>query len=387
MQTNTHPVRRLLRKWRNVFLAAIVGSLAGCGMQAVQPPHNAEHYRVVGYDTVRNDIDAKDVGKIDTLIFAFARLVNGEVLLEPDDAQRLHRLIMLKAANPQLKVVVSVGGWSVGGFSEAASTTASRQRFASSAAQLLATNNADGLDVDWEYPGHGESGIKSSPQDRSNFTLLLQALRATLDQVGAAHAHQGASHYTLSIAAADGVFVSGIDIAAIEPSLDWFNLMTYDFVNSMTPTTGHHSGLYTSTLAPADARSTERAVQQFLAAGVPPHKLLIGAAFYGREFADVQPAHDGLYQTYGHYQGEHPWPQLKADFINRNGYVRHWDTVGQAPYLWNATTRRFISYDDPQSIAAKADYVKSRHLGGIMYWEQGEDPQGELLDAVWRTLQ
>jgi chitinase len=387
MQTNTHPLMRLLPKWRNVLLAAIVGALAGCGMHAVQPPRDAEHYRVVGYDTVRNDIDAKDAGKIDTLIFAFARLGNGEVLLEPDAVQRLHRLIALKAANPQLKVVVSVGGWSVGGFSEAASTAAGRQRFATSAAQLLAANNADGLDVDWEYPGHGESGIKSSPQDRSNFTLLLQTLRATLDQVGAANSHRGPDHYTLSIAAADGVFVNGIDIAAIEPSLDWFNLMTYDFVNSMTPTTGHHSGLNTSTLAPADARSTERAVQQFLAAGVRPHKLLIGAAFYGREFADVQPAHDGLYQAYGHYQGEHSWPQLKTDFINRNGYVRYWDTVAQAPYLWNATTHRFISYDDPQSIAAKADYVKSHHLGGIMYWEQGEDPQGELLGAVWQSLQ
>jgi len=386
MQTSTRPEIRPSAQWRSALLAIIVGMLAGCATHAAQPPDNTEHYRVVGYDTARNDIDSKDAGKIDTLIFAFAQLIDGQVVLEPTDTQRLHRLIVLKAANPRLKVVVSVGGWGAGGFSEAASTAASRQRFASSAAQLLVANNADGLDVDWEYPGHGESGIKSSPQDRDNFTLLLQTLRTTLDQVGDIHAHRGAGHYTLSIAAADSVFVSGIDIAAVEPSLDWFNLMTYDFVNSMTPTTGHHSGLHASALAPADARSTDRAVQQFLAAGVPAHKLLIGAAFYGREFADVQPAHDGLYQAYGHYQGEHRWPQLKTDFINRNGYVRYWDAAAQAPYLWNATTHRFISYDDPQSIAAKADYVKSRHLGGIMYWEQSEDPQGELLDAVRQNL-
>jgi len=387
MQTSTRSEIRPFAPWRSVLLATAVGVLAGCGMHAAQPPGHNEHYRVVGYDTAHQDIDSKDAGKIDTLIFAFAELIDGQVVLEPTTAQRLHRLIVLKAAHPQLKVVVSVGGWAAGGFSEAASTAAGRQRFASSAAQMLVANNADGLDVDWEYPGHGESGIKSSPQDRDNFTLLLQTLRTTLDQVGGAHGHRGADHYTLSIAAADGVFVRGIDIAAIEPSLDWFNLMTYDFVNSMTPTTGHHSGLHASPLAPADARSTDRAVQQFLAAGVPAHKLLIGAAFYGREFADVQPAHDGLYQAYGHYQAEHPWPQLKADFINRNGYVRYWDAVAQAPYLWNATTHRFISYDDPQSIAAKADYVKSHHLGGIMYWEHSEDPQGELLDAVWQNLQ
>src|SRR5471030_1782287 len=136
MQVSTPSESRPFSPWRTLFLATIVGTLAGCAMHAAQPPRDAEHYRVVGYDTVRTDIDSKDAGKIDTLIFAFAKLVNGEVVLEPDDAQRLHRLITLKAANPQLKVVVSVGGWGAGGFSEAASTTESRQRFASSAAQL-----------------------------------------------------------------------------------------------------------------------------------------------------------------------------------------------------------------------------------------------------------
>jgi len=387
MRTSNHSAMRLLTRWRSAGMVVIFSMLAGCGMHAMQPPHSTAHYRVVGYDTVKNDIAAQDVDKIDTLIFAFAQLDDGEVVLDPAGEQRLHQLIALKAAHPRLKVVISVGGWGMGGFSEAASTAAGRQRFADSAAQLLATNDADGLDVDWEYPEHAEAGIKASPQDRGDFTLLLKNLRATLDQAGNDHGHRGADHYTLSIAIADSAFVNGIDIAAVEPSLDWLNLMTYDFVNSLTPTTGHHTGLHASALAPADARSTDRAVQQFLAVGVSPQKLLIGAAFYGLEFADVQPAHDGLYQAYGHYQGTYPWPQLKAEFINRNGYIRYWDAAAQAPYLWNATTHRFISYDDPQSIAAKAAYVKAQHLGGIMYWEQSEDPHGELLDAVWQGLQ
>lgn len=383
MQTNNHPEMRLPMYWRSIWMAITVVLLAGCSMHAVQQPPRAGHYRVVGYDTAKSAIHASDIDKIDTLIYAFARPVDGQVTLDPAGTQRLQGLVALKATHPQLKVVISVGGWTVGGFSEAASTAAGRQRFSDSAAQLLAVNHADGLDVDWEYPGHSESGIKSSPQDRDNFTLLLKNLRTTLDH---AHGHRGADHYTLSIAAADNVFVSGIDLAAVEPSLDWFNMMTYDFVNAMTPTTGHHSGLHASALASADARSTDRAVEQFLAAGVPPQKLVIGAAFYGREFADVQPANNGLYQPFGHYVDGHSWPQLKADFINRNGYVRYWDAQAQAPYLWNATTHRFVSYDDPQSIAAKADYVKAHHLGGIMYWEQGQDPDGELLDATWRGL-
>src|SRR4029077_7128957 len=100
---------------------------------------------------------------------------------------------------------------------------------------------------------------------------------------------------TLSIAAADGPFVSGVDIAAVAPYLDWFNLMTYDFVNSLTPFTGHHSGLGAAQNAPPEARTAQRAVRQFLSAGVPPDKLVVGAAFYGREFADVAAVHRGLY--------------------------------------------------------------------------------------------
>jgi chitinase len=367
-----------------VSTLAIALLLCACRSLPTQVPQAATpHYRVVGYDVDKAGADHVDAGKIDTLIFAFARVVNDRVVLNPDAAVKLHQLTDLKATHPALTVVLSVGGWGAGGFSEAASTPASRQRFADSATTLLIDNDADGLDVDWEYPGHSESGIHSSPQDRTHLTVLLHDIRAALDTADQSHGR----HYTLSMAVADGSFVDGIDIASIAPYLDWFNLMTYDFVNSMTPTTGHHSGLHASLLAGADARSTDRAVKQFLATGVPPHKLLIGAAFYGREFDDVKPNHNGLYQTYGHYGGEHPWPQMEADFIDHRGFVRYWDTQAQAPYLWNAATRQFISYDDPQSIAAKAAFVKAQHLGGIMYWEQSEDPQNVLLDGIWRGLQ
>jgi len=172
----------------------------------------------------------------------------------------------------------------------------------------------------------------------------------------------------------------------VEPYLDWFNLMTYDFVNSATPTTGHHAGLHASGLAPPDARSVERAVGEYLAAGVPSRKLVIGAAFYGREFGEVTSEHDGLYQRYGSYVTEHSWPRIKSDYLDRNGFVRHHDPQAQASWLWNAGTRRFITYDDPQSIAAKAAYVKAHGLGGIMYWEQRHDPEGELVEAIGEGL-
>lgn len=368
------PSRRFLLPL--ALLALFAGTLV-----AQAAPAARERYRVVAYDTAQHPMPAADAERIDTLIFAFARVVDGQVTLGDAARARLAQRVALKAAHPRLQVMVSVGGWQAGGFSEAAATAAGRQRFADSAAALLAQTHADGLDVDWEYPGHHESGIASSPEDREHFTALLQTLRATFDRAG------HGKHYLLTIAAADGPFVDGIAIAAVAPQLDWFNLMTYDFCNAMTPTTCNHTGLHASALAPADARTLARAVRQFRAAGVPPQKLVPGVAFYGREFADVQPAHRGLFQRYGHFQAMIAWPQLKADYIGRHGYVRYWDAKAKAPYLWNAQTRSFISYDDPQSIAAKAAYVKAQHLGGLMYWEQANDPDGELLKAVWQGLQ
>jgi chitinase len=384
MRASHTPAARLFFRCRGALLAGLVGMLAGCAAPATHPA--SPHYRVVGYIAKFDHVDAIDVDRIDTLNFAFARLIDGKVVLDAAGAQHLGELTALKATHAKLRVVVSVGGWTADGFSDAAASPASRKRFADSAARLLVDNRADGLDVDWEYPGHAEGGIKASAADRENFTLLLKQLRTSLDRAGASQRRTGADHYTLTIAAADGPFVDNIDLAAVGRQLDWFNLMTYDFVNSLTPTTGHHASLGTSDLATAGSRSADKAVKQFLAAGVPPDKLVLGAAFYGREFADVKPDHQGLYQSYGHYQGEHPWPALKQDFIGKNGYVRYWDPVAQAPYLWNADTRRFISYDDPQSLAAKAAYVKAHHLGGIMYWEQSHDPQGELLGAIWEGL-
>jgi chitinase len=127
-------------------------------------------------------------------------------------------------------------------------------------------------------------------------------------------------------------------------------------------------------------------VQQYLAAGVPARKFVVGVPFYGRAFADVKAENDGLDQPYGSYAGDHPWPQLVADFIDRNGYARHWDATAEVPYLWNAQTRAFVSYDDPQSLKLKAGFVKSNGLGGMMYWEQSQDPDGQLLGVLSAAL-
>jgi chitinase len=158
--------------------------------------------------------------------------------------------------------------------------------------------------------------------------------------------------------------------------------MACDFFNSLTATTGHHAGLYASEFAAPTDRNADASVRQYLAAGVPSAKIVLGVAFYGRRFEEVDPRHDGLNRPYRRYGGDSSYAELVDDYIDRNGFVRHWDAKAEAPFLWNAATRTFVTYDDPQSIGIKAAYAREHRLGGIMFWELSQDRDGALLQAI-----
>ena len=390
------PFRRVSQHVAALLLVGIALALeftSGCGVsdpvrkQPLPAPPPAD-LRIVGYVAGWEPWAPIDTHALNALNYAFAHVSDGEVVVDQNNAERfLAALCMQRGKSPWLRVLVSIGGWGADGFSDAALTEASRTRFAASVARLIKRYAVDGVDIDWEYPGLPGPGIVHRAEDRRNFTLLLTAIRQALNALPPrSYGKLRDNRYFLTAALADSQFVENIELARVAEQLDWVNLMAYDFHNSLTPTTGHHAALSASASANADERSVERAVAQFLAAGVPAHKLVVGVPFYGRAFADVHPENHGLDQPFGHYEGDHPWPQLVADFIDRNGYVRYWDAQSKAPFLWNGQSRTFISYDDPESLKIKADYVKSHHLGGVMYWEQSQDPNGELLDALSDSL-
>lgn len=363
----------VLRVWAALLLVLFAGApVAG------EAPGS---YRIVGYVADADPLPSISASKVDVINYAFGTLDDHAriVLRSPHAEASLARLVGLRRENPALKVMLSVGGWGAGHFSEAALTDASRRQFAEDAAGLIERHDLDGVDVDWEYPTLAGGGISHRPEDKRNFSLLLETVRHRLDQLGKQH---GGRHYFLTIAAADGEFVAGIELARAARSLDWFNLMAYDFHNSLTPTTGHHAGLYPSKIDPPGDRAAAKAVRQYLDAGVPAGKLVLGVPFYGRAFADVVPEHDGLQQAYGKFFGAPSWRELVADYIGQHGYVRHWDEQAQVPFLWNAKTRTFVSYEDPQSLRIKTAFIRDRHLGGAMYWEQSLDQNDELLDVL-----
>ncbi|HWM65551.1 MAG TPA: glycoside hydrolase family 18 protein [Steroidobacteraceae bacterium] len=354
----------------------------GCATTQAQP-------RVVAYLASWSGAPVNHPEKLTHLNVAFAHIDKASrvVLDSAAMAQRLVDLQNLKKQNPQLKIIVSVGGWQAEGFSDAALTDSSRRVFAASAAKLLRDYSLDGVDIDWEYPGQGVAGIRYRPEDKQNFTRLLQTLRETLDAQSVAQQRTGNNRYLLTIAAADREYFDYTEMDRVHVYLDWINLMSYDFFNSMTATTGQHAGLYRSEHALPRDRNADSAVTQYLVAGVPADKIVLGVAFYGRGFAGVIARNNGVNQPYEHFEGEHSYQELAEKFIGKQGFVRFWDARAQAPYLWNEKSRVFITYDDPQSIAVKARYVLAHRLGGIMFWELSQDRDDELLDVVARGLQ
>jgi chitinase len=219
----------------------------------------------------------------------------------------------------------------------------------------------------------------------------MAELRTALDADGAAR------HRPLLLtfaAGASSAFLEHTEMAKVQASVDFVNLMTYDFrVASVERVAGHHANLFDHPLDERK-RSGDRTVGEFLAAGVPAHKLVLGVPFYGRGWTNltVPPSTDGKAGT-GLYQPGTPltgrslaYGRLATELVDRDGFVRVWDAQARQPYLWNATTRTVICYDDPESLLVKARYIRGRGLGGAMFWEYGDDPSGALLDALDRGL-
>ncbi|SFS60385.1 glycoside hydrolase family 18 protein [Paenibacillus sp. BC26] len=339
------------------------------------------NYIAAGYvgDSWLPKLTEENALKLTHINIAFGHVVNDGISIA--HLKHLGSLPTIKAYNPDLSILLSVGGWSAGGFSEAASTPEGRKRMADTAVDILRQHPIDGIDLDWEYPCYGVAGIASSPADKTNFTLLLKELREAFDQLGS----ETKRHYLLTIAAgADQYYIDGTEMDQVQRYLDFVQLMTYDMRGGFQTLTGHHTNLHTST-GDLFRISVEASVRLFLAAGVPREKIVIGAAFYSRMWKDVPDVNHGFLQMTTGAGGYGPdFTRLAADYIEKNGYIRHWDDEAKAPFLYNGN--QFISYEDEQSLHHKCQFVKQEELAGVMFWEYCCDTTFRLLDAIHKGL-
>lgn len=371
----------------SVVILAVIFLWNCSGADSVKTKTDDSTPRVIGY--IAGWYGKIDPGKIrvDMLThinYAFSIIKDGKMVIRHEiDPENFKILGSLRNKKQNLKILVSVGGWADSGkFSDMALTAESRKVFIDSAVEFIKEHKLDGLDVDWEYPAQAGNNNPFRPEDTQNFTFLLKELRERFDREGQADG----KHYLLTIAAAaDPLYRALTEVPKFHGDLDFINLMTYDFTGPWTPFAGHHTNLYSSTKRPGGI-STKKVVNGYLDEGVPREKLVVGVAFYGHAWKDVEPADNGLFQKGTAMKGNFSFGSLVDKYIDKNGFRRYWDDAAKAPYLWNVDTRQWISYDDEQSINATCDYVKKNKLGGIMFWEWHEDSDNRLLKAIDRGL-
>jgi chitinase len=328
-------------------------------------------------------------------VFADAtKSFTGDVYNQPLKGN-FNQLNKLKQANPNLKTIISVGGWSWSNrFSDVAADPIIRSTFAKSAVDFLRKYGFDGIDLDWEYPvADGLAGNSYRPEDKTNYTLLLQAIRQELDAAGA---QDLGKHYLLTIAAGAGTnYMNNTELDKIAQTVDWINLMTYDYHGGFEPRSGHNAPLYfdsNDTLAANSSFNVDASVTGFLAHGVPGNKLVMGVPFYGRGWDGCANINNGQYQTCtgasraGTWEGGvFDFSDLEANYININGKIRYWNDITKTPFLFNGRGQ-FISYDDAESMKFKTDYIKSKGLAGSMIWELSADRNQTLLNVISTQL-
>lgn len=336
---------------------------------------------ILAYLYDRGEWTARDIegGKLTHINYAFAKITDGAV--GGGNPEKLKEVKKLKRLYPHLKVMISIGGWAAEGFSDAAATVEARVYFAKTAVSYVRRYGFDGVDLDWEYPTSSEGQIKSRPEDKENFNLLLRELRNQLNHAG----EKDGKYYLLTIASGALPYQADyFDLKTLSEWTDFINVMTYDLYNGFSTMTGHHTGLYGSD-SDLSVPSTKEAVDLYLGRSVPPSKLVVGCAFYGRGWDVKDGRNCGLHAPVASECQAYSYQSLVADYINKNGFTRYWDDFCKAPYLWNG--RHYIGYDDPESLKHKAEFIKSRGLRGAMFWEYSQDAHGVLLDSLYSGLE
>ena len=395
----TRPQR--LTAW---LAGALIAALMLAPARAAAPAD--AHYKIVAY-YLASAVPARYVSpekipaaRITHLNYAFANIDQGEIVVGdpsidisgPDNYARLRQL---KRRHPHLKTLISVGGWAWSGrFSDVALTAESRERFAASGVAFIRRHGFDGIDVDWEFPVAG--GMQDNvrrPQDKQNFTLLLQAMREKLD----AASREDRRRYLLTAAVGNNeAYLVNTEIGAVAARLDWLNLMAYDMNGIWNKVAAHLAPLYSDPAMNVPGTSPRNNVadliERYLATGVPARQLVLGVPFYGYSWRKCPAWRHGEYQTCegpgrGSWEeGALDYSDIESQLLNRNGFTRYWNAASKAAFVYNPGTGEFVSYEDPESLRAKLRLLKQKRLGGVMFWELTGDRRQRLLGTLAQEL-
>lgn len=320
--------------------------------------------------------------KLTTINYAFANIGSDLkiALGDPDiDLTNFRDLNQLKKSYSNLKTIISIGGWEWSGkFSNVALTDSSRTVFADSVIAFIKQYGFNGVDIDWEYPvGGGLSSNAKRPEDKTNFTLLLQKLRQKLNAQGTIDGKK----YILSIAGGtDSAYTSNTQLNLIRNYIDYAILMTYDIHGPWDQYTDFNAPLYSPTeSSPQDQSSVNTSVRRWISTGFPASKIVLGVPFYGDIYNGVAKSSNGLYKTFSSGSSI-TYDKIASSYLSNPSFKKYTHPDAMVPWLFNGSV--MISYDDAQSIAEKAKYAKLKGLGGVSVWELSQNRNGILLNAL-----
>jgi chitinase len=332
--------------------------------------------------------------------FAATEAVNG-VADAPGQALagNFNQLKELKAANPNLKIVISIGGWTWSShFSALAATEAGRQAFVQSCVDQYINGNIPGLapgaakgifsgiDIDWEYPNEPGNNNPFGPQDTPNFTALMQDFRSALDTVGEAN---GERHYVLTAAVSPNQYAGAqqLQLATVAKSLDWYNVMTLDFHGGWEKQTDFGANLLADPNDPQPANgkfSIAQTVQYYESHGVPAHKIALELPYYAHAWTGVSATNNGLYQS---ATGAASTDQSGYKVIATEPGTVHFDPTTASIWKYDPASQTFWTYDDPSTVFAKGLYIDFAGLRGASVWSlDGDDASGSLTSALASAL-
>ncbi|KAJ2741909.1 hypothetical protein GGI20_004858 [Coemansia sp. BCRC 34301] len=311
------------------------------------------------------------------------------------------------------KVALSIGGWTGSNrLSTIMRDTHKRATLIKAIGAFVEKHELDGVDIDWEYVGRQGSKCNkfSATEDAANFMRFLRALRAAF------HARFPQDEKLVSLAVRVQPFDDAQgpmkDVSAFAEYVDFASILAFDINGPWANTTGPNAPFEHQRSRGAPYSFTQ-AVDQWLDAKWPASKLVAGVSFHGRslttrsvvtakEGADMYVAFDkdvpqgdaedalwydvceNVNSMSGVWQYKHLRDQgiLKTANTTGDEWVRVWDNKSSTPWLYNPPMRRFISYDDQQSIDKKVDYARKKGLKGMMAWSLHSDYNAELISAL-----